>query len=477
MTCDVCLESFSEAGSKSPVVLPCGHSFCQSCCVQFKQKCASCRASFANTSINYALLSCISNKASASKKRPAEEDIFKSYCTEELLVIIQKKNKISDLKVQIDAKTVEYKRLVAVANERKEHFAGTVAAIEQSVRDNAEDVRREHLPNIAAMQAAVDDADKNRREVHIEIRTLTEESQGLDPTVAAARAKANSKSRSSKKDTAARFAQVMSVLDNQEAIQDVQVARTAISSVQSLIRAEQKRSAIKDPDTSTMWDSIMRGVLRVMEQHRTDVLVAEKGLCVMCMLVDEPSSPWEGRESMVKVDVLDSVLMIMKEHIVESERASLFGCTFVDSLMKFGDISLIEDEDLKLMAKLVVQTINLHPGSMNVIVTCNAICAIANNYLSDTTMDTVSFEMASCGLCEKLVEAMRKNILVEDGGATLKQICAAVRYLASNRVFKKLFVLSGAWEVLESVTQKMSTRANFVHNLMHSLLDEEESGI
>ena len=50
-TCSVCLEEYTETGNKSPKLLPCSHTFCDSCCWKFRHpnphltfQCPECRA-------------------------------------------------------------------------------------------------------------------------------------------------------------------------------------------------------------------------------------------------------------------------------------------------------------------------------------------------------------------------------------------------------------------------------------------------
>ena len=60
LTCEICFNIFTAEGSRIPLVLPCGHSFCRTCCVAFDSKCPACRREFQggvrSLSRNFALL-------------------------------------------------------------------------------------------------------------------------------------------------------------------------------------------------------------------------------------------------------------------------------------------------------------------------------------------------------------------------------------------------------------------------------------
>ena len=217
--CEICFEKYAEAGQKTPLVLPCGHSVCKGCCGQLpKRRCATCRAPFYASSklpINYALLACLDNATSSSalKKRPAEREISRNYSVEELLEIFEKKRRLSDLHVQIEAKNVEYKSLTAFMDKQKEHLAATVASVEQriqktekllrrrlsevydrirklattaasveqSIQSTEELLRKAHQPEVTAKQAAVEETERKAQIALMEMNHLKHESRKLDP--------------------------------------------------------------------------------------------------------------------------------------------------------------------------------------------------------------------------------------------------------------------------------------------------------
>ena len=184
--CEICFEKYAEEGQKTPLVLPCGHSVCKGCCGQLPGKqCATCRAPFSALTelpINYALLACLDKAtSSALKKRPAEREISRNYSVEELLEIVEKKRRLSDLHVQIEAKTVEYKSLTAVMEKRKKRLAATVAAVEQSILDAAKLLREARQPEVTATQAAVEEAEREAQSALIDLIYLKHISKKLDP--------------------------------------------------------------------------------------------------------------------------------------------------------------------------------------------------------------------------------------------------------------------------------------------------------
>ena len=166
--CEICFEKYAEAGQKTPLVLPCGHSVCKGCCGQLPGKqCATCREPFPASSklpINYALLACLGKAtSSALKKRPAEREISRNYSVEELLQIVKKKRRLSDLHVQIEAKNVEFKSLTAEIDKQKERLAATVATVEQRILYATKLLREAGQLEVTAKQAAVEEAERKHR--------------------------------------------------------------------------------------------------------------------------------------------------------------------------------------------------------------------------------------------------------------------------------------------------------------------------
>ena len=48
VNCNICMERFTERGGHVPLSLPCGHTYCSTCCSQFPgRKCPECRQAFA----------------------------------------------------------------------------------------------------------------------------------------------------------------------------------------------------------------------------------------------------------------------------------------------------------------------------------------------------------------------------------------------------------------------------------------------
>ena len=185
-----------------------------------------------------------------SKKRPSEDDVFSTYGVEELLEMANKKrmfqSQVAELQSQIDTKAAaECKRLKDVVIEKEEHLASTIAESEQCIRDYAYKICSEREIAIKPMRVELKKAKKEMQTTQTAMRNLIEQSQGLDPKVAAARAKANNlkayevghfeiripKGTPGLCFQSAPFDMVMSLLGDQESTQDVQVARSVLDSV------------------------------------------------------------------------------------------------------------------------------------------------------------------------------------------------------------------------------------------------------
>ena len=371
--CEICFEKYTEAGQKTPLVLPCGHSFCKGCCGQLPQKqCGTCRAPFpalTKLPINYALLACLGKATSSSalKKRPAEGDISHNYCTDELLQTVEKKRRLSDLHAQIETKIVEYQGLTAVVNERRENLATNVASVDKSVRDAAEELREARRPEVTAKQAAVEEAERKRRSMHTEIALLVEESGEIDPNIAAGRKKAETIESLPKDD---KLSQVKSAFKDRNYTQDIVVAKKLLDSTLSLLQLLVFRVEMEN------YQRIIKGIVRVIAQHREDVAVAKTGLLVMVKLLAIASSRDERRTFMGWIlEEIDAVLQAIQDHSAKSDKVSEYGCqliasTFPEHVVPKGTSSL------NMMVELVVQSISLHRNPLNVLATCSAIDAM-----------------------------------------------------------------------------------------------------
>ena len=467
--CEICFEKYTEAGQKTPLVLPCGHSFCKGCCGQLPQKqCATCRAPFpalTKLPINYALLACLGKATSSSalKKRPAEGDIFHNYCTDELLQIVEKKRRLSDLHVQIETKILEYQDLTAAVNERRENLAATVASVDKSVRDAAEELREARRPEVTAKQAAVEEAERNRRRMHTEIALLVKESGELDPNIAAGRKKAETIKSLPIDD---KLSELKSAFKDRHYTQDIVVAKKLLNSTLSLL------FLLVEMDKK--YQSIIKGIVQVMTQHREDVAVAEKGLLVMVGLLAMVFSRDERRTYMgLIIENIDAVLQAIQDHSAKSDKVSECGCELIAST--FSEHVPKGTSTLNMMAELVVQSISLHRNPLNVLATCSAIDAMTTG-ITPSSITPIAAELVSCGVCEKLVEALRIfRVMSAESGSSLpppsssssppsslpsssssssssscKRLSQTIEKLCKNGILKKIFHLCGVVEVLEN---------------------------